>query len=478
MDQPTTLTQATYTSPISNRHLIDAALSRFAYGQIGNGSVPPDSTNGMIGVTERSNRYGRANSSYRAPFGWGVYDAVPWNWRASWAYVTGAHSAKLGYQGSLLKYDWTSYTNPALMRYTVDSTLIGTATCLSSAVTCPVGVSYATSSYFQYANRAETHAVFIQDQWTRGRLSLQGALRWDTVSSWMPAEHNGTDETSRFSPTPVRFQRTDSVTGYNDITPRMGAAFDVFGNGRTAIKVNAGEYLAAAVADGIYSSMSPALNYVRTINGTRGWTDTNGNFAVDCDLLSPAAQSPATTGSPDVCAGLTGANLNFGSVVPNTIVDPKVLSGWGVRSYNWNFGASVQHAILPRLSVDVAYNRRWWGNYLATINQLVGPGDYDKWTLPVPSQRQAAGWRRWHRAVRRHHSGGVVSRVLELSDGRNRLRGRQDFLLARRRRQLHGSRGRPHQPAGGHRHRSRRAEHLRLVGGASRAAGQQPRRLV
>jgi len=384
MDQPTTLTQATYTSPVSNRHLIDAALSRFAYGQIGNGSVPPDSTNGLIGVTERSNRYGRANTSYRAPFGWGVYDAVPWNWRASWAYVTGAHSAKVGYQGSLLKYDWTSYTNPSLMRYTVDSSLRGSATCAAAAPTCPVGVTYATSSYFQFANRAETHAIFIQDQWTRGRLSLQGALRWDEVTSWMPAEHNGTDETSRFSPTPARFQRTDSVTGYNDITPRMGAAYDLFGNGRTAIKVNAGKYLAAAVADGIYSSMSPALNYVRTINGTRGWTDSNQNFAVDCDLLNPAAQSPAT-GAGDVCAALTGGNLNFGSVVPNTIVDPKVLSGWGVRQYNWNFGVSVQHAIVPRVSVEAQYNRRWWGNFLATVNQLVGPADYDKWTLPVPS---------------------------------------------------------------------------------------------
>jgi hypothetical protein len=385
MDQPTTLTQFTYTSPISNRQLIDAALSRFAYGQIGNGSVPPDSTIGMIGVTERSNRYGRANSSYRAPFGWGVYDAVPWNWRASWAYVTGAHSAKLGYQGSLLKYDFTSYTNPALMRYTVDSNLIGSASCAATAVTCPVGLTYATSSYFEFANRAAPHAIFIQDQWTRGRLSLQGALRWDYVKSWMPAFHNGTDETSRFSPAPVRFERTDSVTGYHDITPRVGAAYDLFGNGRTAIKVNAGKYVAAAVADGIYSSMSPALNYVRTINGTRGWTDTNGNFAVDCNLLSSGAQSPTTTGSGDVCAALTGGNLNFGSVVPNTIVDPKVLSGWRVRPYNWNFGVSVQHAILPRLSVEAQYNRRWWGNFLATVNQLVGPGDYDKWTLPVPS---------------------------------------------------------------------------------------------
>jgi hypothetical protein len=32
--------------------------------------------------------------------------------------------------------------------------------------------------------------------------------------------------------------RADGVTGYHDIAPRMGMAYDIFGNRRTAIKVN------------------------------------------------------------------------------------------------------------------------------------------------------------------------------------------------------------------------------------------------
>ena len=378
MDSPTTLTQATYSGPLSNRMLLDGAISRFAYGIIGNGRVAPDGTTGLIGVTERSNRYGRAGISYRAPFGWGVYDAVPWNWRAAWSYVTGAHSAKLGYQGTVMKYDWTTYTNPSLMRYFFNNGV-------------PIGVNYAVSSEFEFANRAVAHAIFLQDQWTMGRLSLQGALRYDTVRSWAPAEHNGTDQITPFSPTPIRFERTVSVRGYHDITPRMGLAYDVFGNGKTALKVNAGKYLAAAVADGIYSSNSPALQFVRTISGTngRGWTDVNRNYAVDCDLLNPAAQDRSSSGG-DICAPLTGGNLNFGSVVPNTTIDPDVLGGWGIRQYNWNLGASVQHEVIPRVSVDVGYNRRWWGNFLATVNELVGPDDYQTWTLPVPENANLA----------------------------------------------------------------------------------------
>ncbi len=373
MDSPTTLTQATYTVPLSNRQLVDAAISRFAYGIIGNGRVAPDSTDGLIGVTERSDRYGRAGISYRAPFGWGVYDAVPWNWRASWSYVTGAHNAKVGYQGTVMKYDWTTYTNSSLMRYFFNNGV-------------PIGVNYAIGSAFEFANRAVAHAVFVQDQWTFGRMSLQGALRYDTVRSWMPAEHNGTDQLTAFNRTPIRFGRTVSVRGYHDLTPRAGLAYDLFGNGKTALKITAGKYLAAAVADGIYSSMSPALQFVRTIAGTngRGWTDSNGNYRVDCDLLSPAAQNLSASGG-DVCAALTGGNLNFGSVVPNTVVNPDVLGGWGVRQYDWNFGASVQHELVPRVSINVGYNRRWWGNYLATVNQLVSASDYETWNLPIPS---------------------------------------------------------------------------------------------
>jgi hypothetical protein len=214
---------------------------------------------------------------------------------------------------------------------------------------------------------------------------VQGALRYDTVNSWAPAEHNGTDQINALNPAPIRFPRTVSVTRYNDITPRMGAAYDVFGNGKTAVKVSLGKYLSAATADGIYSANSPAIQFVRTVGGLNGraWTDANGNYAVDCDLLNPNAQDRRGAGG-DVCGGLVGNSRNFGSVVQNTTIDPNILGGWGVRQYNWNFGASVQHEILPRVSLEVAYNRRWWGNFLVTDNQLVSAADYQTYTVPVP----------------------------------------------------------------------------------------------
>jgi hypothetical protein len=377
---PSTLTQATWTSTVSNRLLIDTAISRFTYGIVGNGQMPPDANLDLVGVTEQSAVYGRAGYSYRAPFTFNKYDTVPWGWRGAVSYVTGAHSAKIGYQGALQKYDWHTFVNSTQMRYVFNNQV-------------PVGVNYFVAPSFDFSNRTETHAIYAQDQWTHGRVTLQGAVRYDRVTSWAPAEGNGTSQTSIFNPQPITFDRTVSVRGYNDINPRMGLAYDVFGNGRTAVKVNVGRYLSAATADGIYSANSPALKLITSLSGAtgRGWTDSNRNYHVDCDLTNPAAQNLTASGG-DVCAGLTGNNLNFGQINPTfTTIDPDILGGWGVRPYNWQLGASVQHELIPGISVDAGYNRRWWGNHFVTVNTLVGPDDFDTFSVPLPDNQNLPG---------------------------------------------------------------------------------------
>ena len=90
-------------------------------------------------------------------------------------------------------------------------------------------------------------------------------MRYDRAWSWAPADHNGTSETSRFNPQPISFPETVSVAGYNDIVPRMGVAYDVFGNGKTAIKVNLGKYLQAATNDENYWANNPAMRTVTAV---------------------------------------------------------------------------------------------------------------------------------------------------------------------------------------------------------------------
>ena len=141
--------------------------------------------------------------------------------------------------------------------------------------------------------RVAWDALFVQDQWTRERLTLQGAVRFDRARSWFPEQREGP---SRFLPTPIIIPETRGVDSYKDITPRMGVAYDLFGTGRTALKMSLGKYLEGAGTTGNYANTNPTLRMPQTTQTfgtagvTRTWTDANQNFVPDCDLLNPAAQ--------------------------------------------------------------------------------------------------------------------------------------------------------------------------------------------
>jgi hypothetical protein len=401
-DFPYNTTQATYSAPVSGRTLIEGGYSRFTYGYARFGMAAPDGLMDLIPVTEQTGIYGRPNFSYRGvfdplDFGFNDNDALNSSWRAAVSYVTGAHNMKVGYTGSFVEVHNGRVPNHEQLRYTFNANAPATAACtvVGGNRLCPVSVSYFLSPRWNQHDRTQTMGLYAQDQWTVGRLTLQGGIRYDRAWSWAPAEGNGTTQTSKFNPQPITFDRTVSVRGYNDITPRFGLAYDLFGNGKTALKVNGGRYLEAATGDVIYSSNNPAARIVTRIGSgpaaARGWTDGNRNFIVDCDLLNTAAQNNLASGG-DLCAAVGGAGLNFGNANPNTTtINPEILGGWGVRPYDWQFGASVQHELLPRLSVEAAYNRRWWGNFFVTDNVLTTAADYDTYSLVIPQHDNLPG---------------------------------------------------------------------------------------
>jgi hypothetical protein len=384
---PYNVTQLTWSSPYSNRVLFDAGFSRFRQVYARFGMAPPDGLTDLIPVTEQTGIYGRPNFTYRGvydplDFAWNQNDATPYMWRGAMSYVTGAHNVKVGYQGSFMTVDNGRIANDTQMRYVFNAT--------AQSRLNPIGVGYYLAPSWYQRDQTETLGLYAQDQWTVRRATIQAAVRYDRAWSWAPAEGNGTTLTSRFNPQPISFAETPGVRGYNDVTPRLGLAYDVFGTGKTAIKLNFGKYVQAATADAIYSANNPANRIVKAIT-SRGWTDNNQNFVVDCDLLNPAAQNNAAAGG-DTCAALGGANLNFGNANPNTtVIDPAILGGWGVRPYDWQFGVSVQHELVPRLSVEAAYNRRWWGNFFVTDNALTTAADYDVYSMAIPDHANLPG---------------------------------------------------------------------------------------
>jgi hypothetical protein len=131
--------------------------------------------------------------------------------------------------------------------------------------------------------------------------------------------------------------------------------------------------------DAQYTIANPAVTFQQTTNRT--WTDADGDFVADCVLTNSAGNGECGPWQ----------NLNFGNPFNTTTVNPAVLEGWGVRPYDWQFGVTLQQEILPRVSVDVSYNRRWWGNHFFTDNRAIGPQDFDVLTITAPRHPELEG---------------------------------------------------------------------------------------
>jgi hypothetical protein len=215
-------------------------------------------------------------------------------------------------------------------------------------------------------------------------VTLQGAVRFDRAGSWFPAQQHGP---TRFLPTPIQFPEAKGVDSYMDVTPRLGLAWDVFGNGRTALKANVGKYLEGVGTAGVYASTNPTS---RVPGGggfavgsvTRSWTDADSDFNPDCDLLNPGQQDLRTAGG-DFCGPIS--NQRFGQNVLTNNFDPALLKGWGVRPSDWSINLSIQQQILPRVSVEVAYARRTFSGSTVSDNLLVSPSDYTTYSITAPS---------------------------------------------------------------------------------------------
>jgi hypothetical protein len=84
-------------------------------------------------------------------------------------------------------------------------------------------------------------------------------------------------------------------------------------------------------------------------------------------------------------------NRAFGGVRSGTAYDPDLMAGWGKRLYNWEFSAGVQHEVAQRISADLGYFRRAYGNFQITDNRAVSASDYDTFSITAPSDPRLPG---------------------------------------------------------------------------------------
>ena len=338
-----------WTAPLSSRLLLD--VSGQVYKSESN-RIPWDGlADGMIPVQEQN-----TGMRYRAAEIFRTQDQSVYTLRGTFSYVTGAHALRIGVSnrsGNLgqLEYDIV----PVSYRLRAGS---------------PNRITQRALGEWR-ANVDADLGAFVQDRWTRNKLTLNYGLRYDYFSSSYPEQHIG--PTTLAPNRNITFPAQPGLGALHDLSPRFGAVYDLRGNGKTALKASVNRYVLAMGPDVSFIQLAnPSRNLVTT--ATRTWNDANRNFIPECDLVNVRANGECTALS----------NENFGTVVTNLTYDTDTLTGWGKRNFNWEVSAGVQHELAPGISADLMYFRRWYGNFVLVDDLAIGPADFDPFTLIAP----------------------------------------------------------------------------------------------
>ena len=360
------LAQATWSYPVTSRLLIEAGGSYlYNHSEVEPG---PDTFPNAANTLETSTGYTYGATAAATFNGVAAYSVTPnysnvFSARSSALYVTGSHSFKVGFTAMQGYQDSSGYitNNGVTYRFTNQK---------------PVGLTvFATPGWSQSKVRLNL-GTYAQDQWTLHRLTLNMGLRFDRLDAYNPEQ----TRPGGIYLAPLSFSEQTCVPCWNDFSPRFGAAYDLFGNGKTAVKVYVGKYMNLESTT-IASAASPA-NAV-SISTARVWDDNkflagdprSGNFVPDCVLTNPADNGECGPSQ----------NAAFGTVAITTRYDSALITGWGSRPYNWQANVALQHELRQGLALNVGYFHTWYGNFLATQNRNVTPADYSPFCVTVPT---------------------------------------------------------------------------------------------
>jgi hypothetical protein len=250
---------------------------------------------------------------------------------SSLTYVAGTHEVKVGYQYMRVMI---GQNQDAVSQY-----LPGIQAVYRNGVPDSVNTYTTPANYKLYD---QENAAFIQDKWRLGRrLTLNVGLRFETISGWEPA-------TCRVQTVFVQAQCFPAITGapdWNNLAPRSSVVYDIFGTGKTALKLSANRY-----DNSIGVANVGRINPISITSDTRLWVDADGDGIPQLNELGPS----------------TGFNLGAANHYSSTLKRP----------YTNELSVEVEHQLPGDLVVSVGYYYRGTRRIIGSRNLAVPMDSY------------------------------------------------------------------------------------------------------
>ena len=292
------------------------------------------------------------------------------SYRAAVSYVTGSHNLKVGV---------TALTQMIGVGQESDANWLA----INTYGGFPIRINYYGSSTSEnYAS--PTLGIYAQEQWTLDRLTVNAGVRFDYIKAGYPDQIRPTND---WVTEPFNVPGAVALT-WKDLQPRLGLAYDLAGDGKTALKFSASRYGARDSTDWA-ERLNPALSNRRMI---RSWNDGyTGCVSGTCIVGDGLPQGDPNNPSPNGELMSANTDLSFGVPAITRFYDQSWAFGWGNRQSNWEISASVQRELMEGVSLDVGYFRRNQVNISALDDRNVSASDFDIATVTVPTDQNLPG---------------------------------------------------------------------------------------
>lgn len=199
-------------------------------------------------------------------------------------------------------------------------------------------------------NIIDTIALYGQDSWVvNRRLTINYGGRFERLVGFAPAQSR---PGNRFFPA-EEFASINNIPRWQNGLWRVGASYNLTGDGRTAFKGFVGRFL---VQEG--TRLVEQVNPNELGGDFRSWTDRNGNNIAELDELGPRTRP-------------YGGRVNK--------IDPNLK-----QPYSDEFSVGIEREIVTDVSAGVAYFRRNNRRRFSGINRAVPPSAYTATVVTAP----------------------------------------------------------------------------------------------